>query len=121
MYLNLANWIFELVLRLNFKVDKHYSPRNLLNFDISRQQICFVFVVWPVCLMFRRLIRQIVSAVKTLKMSELTRVEAPSNAAAAKRPFEETQDAANGIKKMKTLPDEVCTALMSVSLNLYHV
>ena len=65
--------------------------------------------------MFRRLIRQLVSAVKTLKMSELTQVEAQANAAAVKRPIDETQNATNGMKKMKTMPDGVSKGRTDVS------
>ena len=56
--------------------------------------------------MLRRLLRHLVSAVKTLKMSELTPTETQAKTTAMKRPTDDVTGTEDGTKKMKT---DVCT------------
>ena len=56
--------------------------------------------------MLRRLLRHLVSAVRTLKMSEMTPTEAQAKTTTMKRPTDDVNDTEAGTKKMKT---DVCT------------
>ena len=73
-------------------------------------------VVWSSCLMLRRLLRQLVSAVKDLKMSELTQVETPPKITTMKRSTDDPNGTEAGSKKMKTDSNEVSKTSLLIAV-----